>query len=148
MPKNTASNSTARGRRCNDGTRHHYPAPALRRERRLAFTLSLNTNPLVNRFADPDDLIDTIAYGIGIRDVQLTHEFVNPGWPAATIVKFLRLFKKALARTGVRITSGMTGPYGRLNHFGHPDADVRRYYVDWFKTFADISAELGAPGMG
>jgi hypothetical protein len=114
----------------------------------LAFTLSLNTNPLVNRFAAPDDLIDTIAYEIGIRDVQLTHEFVNPGWPAATIVKFIRLFRNALKRTGVRVTSGMTGPYGRLNHFGHPDADVRRYYVDWFKTFADISAELGAVGMG
>jgi hypothetical protein len=42
----------------------------------------------------------------------------------------------------------MTGPYGRLNHFGHPDPDVRRYYVDWFRTFADISAELGASGMG
>ncbi|TIX34552.1 MAG: erythrose 4-phosphate dehydrogenase, partial [Mesorhizobium sp.] len=114
----------------------------------MAFTLSLNTNPLVNRFADPDDLIDAIAYDIGIRDVQLTHEFVNPGWPAATIAKFVRLFQAALARTGVRITSGMTGPYGRLNHFGHPDADVRRYYVDWFKTFAAISAELGASGIG
>lgn len=114
----------------------------------MAFSLALNTNPLVNRFAEPDDLLDAIAYGIGIRDIQLTHEFVNPGWPAATIAKFERQFRKALSRTGARITSGMTGPYGRLNHFGHPDADVRRYYVDWFKTFADISAALGAPAMG
>jgi sugar phosphate isomerase/epimerase len=114
----------------------------------MTFTLSLNTNPLVNRYADPDDLIDAIAHQIGIRDVQLTHEFINPGWPAATIAKFERQFRKALERTGVRITSGMTGPYGRLNHFGHPDADVRRYYVNWFKTFADISATLGAPAMG
>ena len=114
----------------------------------MAFTLSLNTNPLVNRFADPDDLIDAIAYGIGIRDVQLTHEFVNPGWPAATIAKFLRRFNSALSRTGVRITSGMTGPYGRLNHFGHPDADVRRYYIEWFKTFADIVADLGGDSVG
>ena len=114
----------------------------------MAFTLSLNTNPLVNRFAEADDLIDTIAGKIRIGYVQLTHEFVNPGWPAATIVKQVRQFKRALGRTGVKVTSGMTGPYGRLNHFGHPDADVRRYYVDWFKTFADISAELGASGMG
>lgn len=114
----------------------------------MGFTLSLNTNPLVNRFAEPDDLIDAIARGIGIRDVQLTHEFVNPGWPAATIAKYVRQFRAALARTGVRVTSGMTGPYGRLNHFGHPDAEVRRYYVDWFRTFADISGELGASGMG
>jgi hypothetical protein len=114
----------------------------------MAFTLSLNTNPLVNRYAEPDDLVDAIAYGIGIRDVQLTHEFVNPGWPAATIAKYVRSFQAALKRTGVRVTSGMTGPYGRLNHFGHPDAEVRRYYVDWFRTFADISADLGASGMG
>ena len=54
----------------------------------------------------------------------------------------------ALRRTGVRVTSGMTGPYGRLNHFGHPDRDVRRYYVDWFKTFADIIADLGGLSVG
>ncbi|MCX8281056.1 TIM barrel protein [Phyllobacterium sp. 0TCS1.6C] len=114
----------------------------------MGFKLSLNTNPLVNRFAEADDLIDTIAGRIRIGNVQLTHEFINPSWPAATIARHVRLFRRALARTGVRITSGMTGPYGRLNHFGHPDADVRRYYVDWFKTFADISAELGAPAIG
>jgi hypothetical protein len=114
----------------------------------MGFTLSINTNPLVNRFAEPDDLVDAIAYGIGVRDVQLTHEFVNPGWPAATTAKVARQLRKALARTGVRVTSGMTGPYGRLNHFGHPDVDVRRYYVDWFKTFADIWAELGASAVG
>jgi hypothetical protein len=54
----------------------------------------------------------------------------------------------AMARTGVRVTSGMTGPYGRLNHFGHPDRDVRRYYVDWFKTFADIIGDLGGSSVG
>ena len=48
----------------------------------------------------------------------------------------------------MRVTSGMTGPYGRLNHFGHPDASVRRYYIDWFKTFADITAELGGDSVG
>jgi hypothetical protein len=114
----------------------------------VGFTLSLNTNPLVNRFADPDDLVEAVADGIGIRDLQLTHEFVNPGWPAATIAKTARRFRRALDRTGVRVTSGMTGPYGRLNHFGHPDPDVRRYYVDWFKTFADIWSDLGARSVG
>ena len=48
----------------------------------------------------------------------------------------------------MRVTSGMTGPYGRLNHFGHPDAEVRRYYVDWFRTFADIAGDLGARSIG
>lgn len=114
----------------------------------MAFTLSLNTNPLVNRFATPDDLIETIASQIRLRDVQLTHEFINPSWPAAVTRRLTREMDRALARTGVRITSGMTGPYGRLNHFGHPDAEVRRYYVDWFKQFADIIADLGGTSVG
>ncbi|WP_428425041.1 sugar phosphate isomerase/epimerase family protein [Pararhizobium sp.] len=114
----------------------------------MSLTLSLNTNPLVNRFAAPDDLIDTVARDLKIRDLQLTHEFINPSWPAPVIRRVTRSFRAALDRTGVRVTSGMTGPYGRLNHFGHPDRDVRRYYVDWFKTFADISADLGAKSVG
>ena len=56
--------------------------------------------------------------------------------------------KAALRESGVRVTSGMTGPYGRLNHFGHPEPDVRRYYVDWFKTFADTIGELGGRSIG
>ena len=114
----------------------------------MPLTLSLNTNPLVNRFADPDDLIETVARDLKLRDLQLTHEFINPSWNAATIRRLTRQMDRALQRTGVRITSGMTGPYGRLNHFGHPDADVRRYYVDWFKTFADIIGDLGGTSVG
>lgn len=114
----------------------------------MALTLSLNTNPLVNRFAEPDDLIDAIAHDIRIRDIQLTHEFINPCWPAPILRRLTRDMGRALGRTGARVTSGMTGPYGRLNHFGHPDADIRRYYVDWFKTFADIVGDLGASSVG
>jgi hypothetical protein len=114
----------------------------------MALTLSLNTNPLVNRFAEPDDLIETVARDLRIRDLQLTHEFINPSWQAPVIRRLTRTMNAALQRTGVRVTSGMTGPYGRLNHFGHPDAEVRRYYVDWFKTFADITAELGGQSVG
>lgn len=114
----------------------------------MGFTLSLNTNPLVNRFAEPEDLVETVARDLKIRDLQLTHEFINPSWGAPAIRRLVRRMQAAMRRTGVRVTSGMTGPYGRLNHFGHPDAEVRRYYVDWFRTFADIAGDLGARSIG
>ena len=114
----------------------------------MALSLSLNTNPLVNRFAEPDDLIETVASRIRIRDLQLTHEFINPSWPASTLRRLTRDMGRALARTGVRVTSGMTGPYGRLNHFGHPDPEVRAYYLEWFRTFADVIADLGGRSIG
>jgi D-erythrulose 1-phosphate 3-epimerase len=114
----------------------------------MTLTLSINTNPLVNRFADPDDLMTTISRDIRVRDVQLTHEFINPAWPAETIRKITRQMQQAQAHTGVRVTSGMTGPSGRLNHFGAPDVDVRRYYVGWFKRFSDTIADLGGASVG
>jgi D-erythrulose 1-phosphate 3-epimerase len=114
----------------------------------MAFTLSVNTNPLVNRFAEPEDVVSALVDDVGIGHIQLVHEFINPSWDAKTIVRLTARMAKALAAKKAKITSAMTGPYGRLNHFGHPDADVRAYYVQWFKTYADIAADLDCPAIG
>ncbi len=117
-------------------------------DRPITFKLSLSTNPFVNRFAEPEDLVAVLARDVGIGSVQLTHEFINPSWPAALVARLTARMAKACAAERLHITSMMTGPYGRLNHFGHPDADVRAYYVDWFKQLADIAADLGCPAIG
>ena len=114
----------------------------------MGFSLSVNTNPLVNRFAEPEDVISILADEIGIGHIQLVHEFINPSWQAATVKRLTDRMAKACAKSRTKITSVMTGPYGRLNHFAHPDAEVRGYYVDWFKGMADIAADLGAPAIG
>jgi sugar phosphate isomerase/epimerase len=114
----------------------------------MTFRLSLSANPFVNRFAEPEELIRTIAEDIGLGYLQLTHEFINPAWPAAIIRRQTDRMASSCAASGVQITSLMTGPYGRLNHFGHPDAKVRDYYVGWFKTLVDIAADLGCPAIG
>jgi D-erythrulose 1-phosphate 3-epimerase len=114
----------------------------------MGFSLSVNANPLVNRFAEPEDLIGVLAGEIGIGHLQMVHEFINPSWPGSTISRLANRMAKVCAAKGVKITSVMTGPYGRLNHFAHPDAEVRQYYVDWFEIMADIAADLGAPAIG
>ena len=48
----------------------------------MGFTLSLSTNPFVNRFAEPEALVDVLAGEVGIGRMQLTHEFIDPAWPA------------------------------------------------------------------
>ncbi len=114
----------------------------------MAFTLSVNTNPLVNRFAEPEEVIATLTDEVGIGHIQLVHEFINPSWDASTIHRLTSRMAKSLSAKKAKITSAMTGPYGRLNHFGHPDKGVRDYYVQWFKTYADISADLDCPAIG
>ena len=85
---------------------------------------------------------------IGIGQLQLTHEFINPAWPPATKRRLTAEMSRVCAEHGVEITSLMTGPYGRLNHFGHPDAEVREYHLEWFKGLVDIAASLGCPAVG
>lgn len=114
----------------------------------MGFTLSVNTNPLVNRFAEPEDVVSVLTDEIGIGHIQLVHEFINPSWEAKTIRRLTDRMASALARKGAKITSAMTGPYGRLNHFGHPDQEVRDYYVHWFQTYAEIAGDLGCPVIG
>ncbi len=114
----------------------------------MSFTLSVNTNPLVNRFAEPEEFVGVLVQDIGIGHIQLVHEFINPSWDGATIKRLTDRMAKSLSAHNAKITSAMTGPYGRLNHFGHPDEGVRKYYVQWFKTFADIASDLGCPAIG
>ena len=114
----------------------------------MTFSLSLSTNPFVNRFAEPEELVGVLTGDVGIGHVQMTHEFVNPSWKPATIHRLTARMAKACAATKLKVTSMMTGPYGRLNHFGHPDEEVRAYYVAWFKTLVDIAADLGCPAIG
>ena len=114
----------------------------------MGFTLSVNTNPFVNRFAEPEDLIGTLADEVGIGHIQLVHEFINPSWQSSTVRRLAARMAKACVQKRAKITSIMTGPYGRLNHFVHPDHEVRQYYVDWFKGMADIAGDLGAPAIG
>ncbi len=110
--------------------------------------LSVNTNPFVNRYAEPAELVRTIAGEVGLGYIQLTHEFTDPLWPAALRRKLIVEMSRAAEAEGVKVTSMMTGPSGRLNHFGHPEPEARAASVDWFKRLAEVSADLGCPAIG
>jgi D-erythrulose 1-phosphate 3-epimerase len=114
----------------------------------MGFSLSVNTNPLVNRFAEPEDVVSVLVDEIGIGHIQLVHEFINPSWDSKTVKRLTDRIAKSCAAKRAHVTSIMTGPYGRLNHFTHPDADVRAYYVKWFKGMTDIAADLNCPAIG
>lgn len=114
----------------------------------MSFTLSLSTNPFVNRFAEPEELVQVLAGEVGIGRMQLTHEFIDPAWPASLVRRTTDRMARSCAAEKLAVTSMMTGPYGRLNHFGHPDPEARRHSVGWFKTLADIAADLACPAIG
>jgi sugar phosphate isomerase/epimerase len=111
-------------------------------------TLSVSVNPLVNRIADPAELVRVCADEIGIRRIQFTNEIINPSWPAKTVARMTAEFNRAAGAHGLQATSVMTGLYARISNLGHPDPDVRDWTVAWMVRFAEIGADIGAPALG
>jgi D-erythrulose 1-phosphate 3-epimerase len=87
------------------------------------FHLALSTNPFVNRFAEPHVLIRTLGEDVGIGRIQLTHEFINPAWPAPIVRRLTDEMAQSCATFGVKITSMMTGPYSPISR---PTSAARR----------------------
>jgi len=114
----------------------------------MGISLSVSTNPLINRITDLGELVRVCAEEIGINRLQLTNEFINPAWPTAVVRRLVRQFDTAAAAHGVRATSLMTGAQARLSAMGHPDADVRNWYENWFVEFGRIAADLGSASIG
>jgi sugar phosphate isomerase/epimerase len=114
----------------------------------MPLTLSLSINPLLNRVAEPDDLVNICANEIGIRRIQMTNEIINPSWPAHTVKRLVDQFNKSAAANNLRATSLMTSGYTRINNMGHPDPEVRQWSFDWMARFGEIAADVGADSVG
>lgn len=114
----------------------------------MPLSLSISCNPLLNRVAEPADLVEICANQIGIRRIQLTNEIINPCWPAKTVKRLVDQFSKSAAANDLQATSLMTGTYARINNMGHPDAEVRQWSFDWMSIFAEIAGDVGASSMG
>ncbi|MCX5758785.1 MAG: hypothetical protein NTU83_09835, partial [Candidatus Hydrogenedentes bacterium] len=48
----------------------------------------------------------------------------------------------------VHVETTFTSAFTRVNHVLHPDPEIRRTWVEWFKRFIRLSRELGAEGSG
>ncbi len=114
----------------------------------MSFNLAINTGFAVNRYMEPEEWLRIVGKDLGLKRAQLTADMLNPSLPDAIVNRQLERIRAACAENGVAITSTFTGAYTRVNHLAHPDADIRAYWVEWFKRFVDITVALGSKAMG
>jgi len=112
------------------------------------FRLGINTGFAINRFPEPEEWVRVVGEFLGLRYVQFTATLLSPSLPENIIQAQVRRIKKSTSDYGVSIPHTFTDAYTQLSHLAHPDKEVRKYWIEWFKKFVDISAELGAESMG
>lgn len=120
----------------------------MRHEPMMDLRLGISTVFAPTRFPEPEEWARIAGEFLGLRYVQLTASLASPFWPESIIHKQIAQIKHAAAEYNVNILHTFTDPYVQLNHLAHPDEAVRKFWVSWFKKFAEISAELGAESMG
>jgi D-erythrulose 1-phosphate 3-epimerase len=108
--------------------------------------LGINTGFALNRFPLPEEWMKIIC-DLGLRYVQLTADLINPSLGKEIVSDHVHRINILAREYNIKIDSIMTGAFTRVNHFSHPDPEVRQHWMTWFKQFIDMGVALGATNM-
>jgi len=114
----------------------------------MKLELGMNLGFAINRYIEPEIWARLTAQEIGLDKVQFVADLLNPFLPETYVKSQVERIRAACEHYGISVTSLFTSQYTRVNHFLHPDEEARKIWLDWFKRFADIGAELGAKSLG
>ncbi len=114
----------------------------------ISFILGINTGFAVNRYSEPEEWVRIVGEDLRLDTAQITADILSPDLPSSYRIRQIAKINKACAKYGVNISSAFTGAFTRVNHLAHPDEEVRRHWISWFKRFIEQSADLGAVALG
>ena len=112
------------------------------------YRLGINTGFAINRYSEPEEWIRIVGDELGLNIVQFTADMLNVDLPIEILSKQVKRIQKECQSYNVEITSTFTGAFTRVNHLAHPDSDIRKHWVQWFKRFVDLSVDLGSQSIG
>jgi D-erythrulose 1-phosphate 3-epimerase len=114
----------------------------------MEINLGINTGFALNRYTTPEQWIPLVREQLGIKRVQFTADLLNPSMPDSLVMNLVERTRKLVEQHEIIVESAFTSAFTRVNHFSHPDAEMREYWVNWFKKFIDIAVLLGAESVG
>ena len=114
----------------------------------MKIDFGINLGFAINRYPEPEVWTRIVADEIGLNKVQFVADLLNPGLPETYIDAQLDRINASCERYNIDVTGLFTSAFTRVNHLMHPDKEARDYWFEWFKTFIDMGARLGAKHLG
>lgn len=114
----------------------------------MQVTLGINTGFAINRFPEPEDWTAVVADELGLANIQFTADLLNPNLPEAIVARETEKIRNLCDRKGIWVQTSFTSAFTRVNHLLHPNPEIQRVWMAWFKRFFDVSRQLGAEGSG
>jgi sugar phosphate isomerase/epimerase len=85
---------------------------------------------------------------LGLRYVQFVADLLNPFWPPEYVEDQLKRINASVKQYDIVVESFFTSSFTRVNHLMSPDAEARKFWLNWFKKFLDIGRRLGVKNAG
>jgi sugar phosphate isomerase/epimerase len=114
----------------------------------MEVSLGINTGFAINRFPEPERWIGIVADELGLNRVQFTADLLNPALPEPLVHAETEKIRHLCDRKGIWVQSSFTSAFTRVNHVLHPNPEIRRVWIEWFKKFFEMSRALGVEGSG
>lgn len=79
---------------------------------------------------------------LGLKYVQFVADLLNVFLPPDIVVYQVERINECVQKRGLAITSTFTSAFTRVNHFMHPDADIRKArFASWRKWLRAYSVK-------
>jgi D-erythrulose 1-phosphate 3-epimerase len=114
----------------------------------MELRLGVNTGFARNQFPQANDWVSVVADDLGLDTIQLTEDILSPNLPEPLAAREIERIRALCEKKGIQIQTTFTSAFARANHLLHPDRDIQRVWIDWFRRFFSLSAALGAEGSG
>lgn len=112
-------------------------------------TFGVNLGFAVKRWPEPEAWCRFVREDLGLSDVQMTFDLLDPQWPSDVASEQAAHVRRAAERWDIRIHSAFAGIAAyTYNGLLHPDRRVRQVAIDWWKRAATIAVEMGAESIG
>ena len=110
--------------------------------------LGTNCGFAINRYMEPEVWGKMIGEIWGLHSAQFVADLLNPFLPEDYKKQYIERVQDSMEKYNFSVDSIFTSAYTRINHLMHPDAQVRKLYIDWFKELLNIGAAMGAKSGG
>lgn len=109
----------------------------------MAFRLGIDLGFVRSRYQEPEVWTRIVREELGLGYVSIVADILNPDWPEEYLQKLVDQLKRLMSTYDIKAEACFTSALTRTPHLTHHDADMRRYYINWFKKFFNMSAKLG-----
>lgn len=113
----------------------------------MKLDLSVNLGFAINKYFEPS-VWPKVVREMGVDRVQFVADVLNPLLPKEYVDKQIEETLFYMKEYDVKVTSVFTSAFSRVNHLMNPNEEARAIYVDYFKRFFDMGAQLGAKSGG